>query len=564
LVLVTQKFVQPQEELDRVQVEASKYQKGSQEAEACKARVLQELESTSSAADELRLALEKAEVEEARARQETELVELRLGEVQRGASESAVAKAELDVVRDGHAAAKAELQSVRAELASLEKERADADAVVARAREAAKAVEDLAAELVALKKELESSSAAHYEAEEKRMALAAALEQDKSQWQSELEEAELEAKKLREELMAACDLEVETEAAAQLLKDQEEEEKLRNKQMSQMLEKTKKELEEVNDTIVKAKYEAECLSFAAATIRDNMAREKAELAALQRKEELSSASIASLEEELSSELAGVKEFHDESKMAEQVAEARLEAEEAKEKALSAREESAKAREEASVAMAAVKTVEARLEAVTREILAANAAEEIATATANALLQESSKPSSEKEQGVTLSMEEYEELSRRAREMEDDAGKRVVEAVKLIKEAKDAEVRSLEKLKQLARQTEQRQQAMLAATDEADEAEFAKMSAERELRQWLAEHDLQQPRAGLAEISVLEYRGGDGRGNPHILSPRGGYYTPRNEAILAAAATEATQKKTFFPRMIMFLARKRAQTAQSWK
>lgn len=170
--------------------------------------------------------------------------------------------------------------------------------------------------------------------------------------------------------------------------------------------------------------------------------------------------------------------------------------------------------------------------------------------------------------MTLTVEEYEELSRRARETEEVAWRRVVEAVKLIKEAKDAEVRSLEKVAKVAKQTEQMLQALEAATLEAEEAEFEKLSVERELRQRRAEHEQRRvpgeagsPRTGLAEISVLDDPGaGDGRGNPHILSPRGGYM-PRTELMGSAAEADARQKKAFFPRMAMFLARKRAQ---SWK
>ncbi|TVU01712.1 hypothetical protein EJB05_52824, partial [Eragrostis curvula] len=585
-----------QDELDKVHVEVAKYQKWSQEAEAGKARALQELESTAKAADELTQSVEKAQTAESQARQDTELAELRLRELQRGASESAAAKAELDAFRDRRDAALAELQSARAEVASLEKQRAaaagEADAVAERAlvaaaasREAAKAAAGLAAEVVALKRELESSHAAHGEAEEKRMALAAAFERDKARWQSELEEGEVEAKRLREELMAACDVEIKAESAAELLANLKAEllactvidgttapEKPSSDNAMMRLEKARKELEEVKESIGKAKGEAYHLRFAAVSMRDDLERQKAELAALQRKEALSAASIPSLEEELkqvtSSEAearGGNDEVHDEGKMAEQVDEARREAEQAKEKARSAREEMDKATEEAAVAKAAVAAVEARLEAVTREILAAHTAEETATASANALMQTetlSEKQSHQgvEEGGVTLSVEEYEELSRRARETEEAAGKRVMEAVKQIKEAKDAEVRSLEKLAKVGRQTEQRRQALLAATEEAEEAEFAKLSAERELRQWRADHHQgSSSRTGLAEISALD---DPAQGNPHILSPRGGYMPRPDAAMVPAAEADAKQRKTtLFPRMVMFLARKKAQT---WK
>jgi chromosome segregation ATPase len=223
-----------------------------------------------------------------------------------------------------------------------------------------------------------------------------------------------------------------------------------------------------------------------------------------------------------------------------------------------------------VAKAAVQTMEAWLEAwleaVMREILAANASAETAMASADALVQQQDNKSGAVEGDVALAAEEYEELSRRARETEEVAGKLVVEAVKLIKEAKDAEVRSLEKLTQLTKQTEQRRQALQAATAEAEEAELSKAKAERELRQLQAEHrraggsaggETMSPRTGLAEISAFD--GSHGRGNPHILSPRGGYMPRADMAAMSAAEeADATQKKNFFPRMAMFLARKKAQ------
>ncbi|KAK3148616.1 hypothetical protein QOZ80_3BG0297210 [Eleusine coracana subsp. coracana] len=487
--------VQIQDELDKVQVEMSKYQKTSKAAE----QAVKELESTWSLADELRLSVEKAQAEEARARRET--------------GESATAKAELCFVTDRRAAAVADLEAA---LAELQKERAAAMAEAARAREAGKAVEDLGAELVALKGELERSHAAHVEAEEKRRAVESELEQDKSQWQSELEEAEVEAKRLRDELMAACDIELKAEAALELLEslkaavqEKEKEEKRRRKAI--MVEKAEQELEDVKASIDKAKGESNHLRFAADSMRVGLERRKAELVALQRRGDLLAVSIASLEEDLNratsaleaAEANGVDESN-------RLTEARREAERARQKADAAREEVGKAAVEAAVAKAGKAAVEARLEAVKREILAANASEEMATASANALQvhhhhhhhqqqqqqqQQEEKEGGESKDDVTLRREEYDELSRRAWEMEDAAGKRVMEAVKLIKEAKDAEVRSLEKLTRAAKHTEQRRQALLAATEEAEEAEFDKLSAERELRQWRADHnhnDLQQP------------------------------------------------------------------------
>ncbi|KAF0932845.1 hypothetical protein E2562_012171 [Oryza meyeriana var. granulata] len=598
---------QVQDELDKVQEEVAEYHKRSQEAEDGKARAVQELGGTNGSIDELRLSLEKAQAEEARARQDSELAELRLRETQQGVSESTAAKAELAVARDRHATARADLQSVKSELESLRKEHAaasaEADAAAARVRgtvsssqEAVKSVEELTAELVALKEELDASHLAHDEAEEKRMRMAMTLEQDKAQWKRELEQAEQEVKRLSDSLMATKDLESKVAAASEQLvglraelfaravegtigEEAATEEKPTVSSRAK-LDKTKKEVEDVKATVDKAKDEAKCLRVAAASLSADLEGHKAELAALRRREGVSATSIPSLEEELSrvttaltaAQDARAKDGGVETKMPAQLDEARREAKQAKAKAQSAQEEVSKAREEAVLAKAAVQAMEARLEAVTREILAATTSEGIAAASAAALLQEgkparNSQSREDVEGSVTLTVEEYDELSRRARETEEVAGKRVTEAVKQIKEAKDAEVRSLEKLAQLMKQTELRRQALQAASSKGEEAEFRELAAEQELRQWRLEHEHQprlagetaSPRTGLAEISVFDDAsgGGDRRGNPHILSPRGGYM-PRTEMTAVEAETEAKQRPTFFPRMVMFLARKRAQ------
>ncbi|CAL4920343.1 unnamed protein product [Urochloa decumbens] len=536
------------DEVDKVQEEAAEYQKRSSAAQAGSTQALRELGSTTRAADKLRLSLKRSQIEEAQARHDSDLAGRRLRDLQRaGAGETA----------------EAELQAARAEVESLAKVRAaaaaEADAAAARARDAAtearetgRAVEELGGELVALKADMESSHAAHVEAEEKRLRLALALEKDKWQWQMELEDAQQEAKTLRAHLMAACDVEMKAEAASRVLAELLKAADLSPTRMA--LEKMRRELEDVRASVGRARDEARCFRAAAASMRDELERDKAELAALRRREGLSSATIPYLKDELNratAELAAAKA--DKNMAQQQVGEAQREAEEAKAKARSAREEVARAREDAAVAKAAVAAVEARLEAVARETLAATTSEEIAAASAAALVQQLElKPS---EAGcVTLTAAEYVEMSRRARETEEAGGRRVMEAVKLIKEAKDAEVRMLERLAKQDRYTEQRRQALEAATLEAEEAEFAKLSADRELRQWLADHDSPRPRAGLAEISVLHDRPGAGSDNPHILSPRGGY-------MMQHRSSTRQRKATFFPRMVMFLARKRAQ---SWK
>ncbi|XP_047083214.1 protein WEAK CHLOROPLAST MOVEMENT UNDER BLUE LIGHT 1-like [Lolium rigidum] len=579
---------QAQEELGKVAGEKAEYQRRSAAAEAGRADARRDLAGATGEIDDLWLSVKRAQIAEAQARKDADLAKLRL----RKTEKRAAARAELAGLRERHTAARAELGEVRKEMGAVRRERdavaAEAGAAAARARETAgeavaagEAVREAAEELVAVKTELESARAAHDVAEEKRLRLAMAWQEDKVRWQNELDEGEEEARRLRDELVAAGELETKVAAASEQLANlraelfacavegASAEETAAVGAPSAKLASARKELEEVKTSVEKAQDEAKILRVAAASLRADLEKEKAELAAVRRKEEATSASIPPLEEELNrvtSELtvaqARARES-EKSRKPEQLSEARREAERAKASAQAAQEEIAVAREEARVAKAAVQTMEARLEAVMREILAANASAETATASAEALMQQQQdNKSGAVEGGVALAAEEYEELSRRARETEEVAGKRVVEAVKLIKEAKDAEVRSLENLSQLTKQTEQRRQALQAATAEAEEAELCKAEAERELRQLQAEHrraggETASPRTGLAEISAFD--GSHGRGNPHILSPRGGYMPRADMAAMSAAEeADAKQKKNFFPRMAMFLARKKAQ------
>ncbi|KAK1594671.1 hypothetical protein QYE76_017403 [Lolium multiflorum] len=582
-----------QEELGKVAGEKAEHQRQTRAAEAGRADARRDLAGATGEIDDLWLSVKRAQIAQAQARKDADLAKLRL----RKTEKRAAARAELAGVRERHAAARAELGEVRKELGALRKERdavaAEAGAAAARARETAgeavaagEAVREAAEELAAVKAELESARGAHDVAEEKRLRLAMAWQEEKVQWQNELEEGEQEARRLRDELLAAGELESKVAAASEQLANlraelfacavegASAEDTAAAGAPSAKLANARKELEEVKTSVEKAQDEAKILRVAAASLHADLEKEKAELAAVRRKEEATSASIPPLEEELgrlTSELteaqARARDSGEErSRKPEQLSEARREAERAKASAQAAQEEIAVAREEARVAKAAVQTMEARLEAVMREILAANASAETATASADALVQQQDNKSGAVEGGVALAAEEYEELSRRARETEEVAGKRVVEAVKLIKEAKDAEVRSLEKLTQLTKQTEQRRQALQAATAEAEEAELCKAEAERELRQLQAEQrrargsaggESPSPRTGLAEISAFD---GSGRGNPHILSPRGGYMPRADMAAMSAAEeADAKQKKPFFPRMAMFLARKKAQS-----
>ncbi|KAI5015759.1 hypothetical protein ZWY2020_057149 [Hordeum vulgare] len=222
-----------------------------------------------------------------------------------------VPPAELESLRDRHVAALVYLRTTRAELGTLKNER---DAIAEKASVAAARVRDTtheamqageaAVELDVLMADLESARTAHDTTQERR---------NKVMWQRELEQCEMEARRLRDELVAAGDLESKVVAAFEHLANlgvelfaraiewatKEEDKHIPvARSTPTTLAKVKKELEEVKGNVEKAKDEAKILHVAVASLCVDLEKEKAELAAVGRKERRSSSpSILSLEEE---------------------------------------------------------------------------------------------------------------------------------------------------------------------------------------------------------------------------------------------------------------------------
>nr|GME00193.1 protein WEAK CHLOROPLAST MOVEMENT UNDER BLUE LIGHT 1-like [Ipomoea batatas] len=191
------------QELEKVQQEIPLLKKKFEAAEDAKQSVLKELDSTTHLVEQLKLKLERAQTEEQQARQDSELVKLRVEEMAQGiADESSIAaKAQLEVARARHTAAVSELQTVTAELEKLRKDYAfllyekeialkKAEEAVSSSKEVERTVEDLTIELITLKESLDAAHAAHSEAEERRIGATMATEQDTLQWEKEVKQAE--------------------------------------------------------------------------------------------------------------------------------------------------------------------------------------------------------------------------------------------------------------------------------------------------------------------------------------------------------------------------------------
>ncbi|XP_020090835.1 protein WEAK CHLOROPLAST MOVEMENT UNDER BLUE LIGHT 1-like [Ananas comosus] len=584
-------------ELEDVEEELPEFKRKSEAAEDAKARVLKELDSTKRLLEELKLNLEKAQTAEAQAKQDSELAVLRVREIEQGvaSTESAAARAQLEVAKERHTTAVADLVSVKQELEALRKDYrslvAERDIAVRKAeystaasREIEKTVEDLMLELITMKEVLESAHTAHIEAEEQRINTALAWEEDKIRWDYELKQAEDELTQLNEQLFATNELKSNLEAASALLlnlkaelaaykegktADEERGTEEAQRTIRETLALTTKELEEVKSSIEKAKDEVMCLRVAAVSLNSDLERENAALATLRQKEGLATLSAQSLEAELNRaytelEFIQTKENEARDKTAElpkELQQAANDADRANSVAQLAREELNKAKEEAELAKAGVSTMENRLNAALKEIEAAKESEKLALASIKTLEESEQAASLEPGSpiGVTLTVEEYYTLSGKAHENEELANKRVISAVEQIKAAKDSEARSLEKLEEAHRKIEESKNALRVAIEKAEQAKEEKLAIEDELRKWREEHEQRRKASGAAQGLAEFPNFASEEETCRVIGPLSPRVNRPRDHIQNAVPELKMRKRSFFPRIVMFLARKKAQS-----
>ncbi|KAK3231384.1 hypothetical protein Dsin_003265 [Dipteronia sinensis] len=620
-----------EQELEKAHEEMPEYRKRSEAAEDSKGKVLRELDYTKRLIEELKLNLERAQTEEHQAKQDSELAKLRVEEMEQGIADdnSVAAKAQLEVAKARHTAAVTELKSVKDELESLRKDYAslvaERDAAIKNAEEAVSAskeiertVEELTIELIATKESLESAHAAHLEAEEQRIGATMARDQDSHHWEKELKQAEEEIQKLTQQIISAKDLKSKLDTASALLLDLKAElaaymesklkegtnEEHSNGELEQPERKThtdiqaavasaKKELEEVKLNIEKATTEVNYLKVAAVSLQSELEKERSALATIRQREGMASVAVASLEAELDSTrseiaLVQMKEKEARANMVElpkQLQQAAQEADQAKSLAQMAREELHKANEEAEQAKAGASTMESRLLAAQKEIEAAKASEKLALAAIKALQESETARSSndtDSPSGVTLSLEEYYELSKGAHEAEEQANKRVAAAISQIEVAKESELRSLEKLEEVNKEMATRKEALRIAMEKAEKAKEGKLGIEQELRKWRAEHE-QRRKAGepiQATVNSTKSPRSSFEGKResvnnidhvpiasvhNVVSPRTNVPASNIGSGTESSSPDNTKapkkkKKSLFPRIFMFLARSRRSHA----
>ncbi|XP_038886463.1 protein WEAK CHLOROPLAST MOVEMENT UNDER BLUE LIGHT 1-like isoform X2 [Benincasa hispida] len=606
-----------EEKLEDVQEEILHCRKRSEKAVEEEFRVLKELENTKQRIEELKLALEVAQTEEQQAKQDSELAKLRLEELEQGTTEEnddALAKAQLEMAMAGHAAAVSELKSIKEELEVLRNEFDSlvcerdaaietADDALAASKEGEKALEELTMELVALKRSLESAQAAHLEAEEQRMGAALAKEQDCLKWKKELIDAEEEFCRLNLQVMSIEDLKLKVNTASILLSDLKAEmmgymesvlrEEISDEQVLEgevaetvkktdtetisAVDSTKMELEEVKLNIEKAIAEVECLKMAATSLKSELELEKSTMATTKKREGRPSNAAESLEAELDknmSEIAVVQGNVKEAKkssidLTNQLNRAKEEADQAKLIVQMAREDLQKAKIESDQAKAESEAIESRLLAAQKEIEASNASKMLALSAIRAL-QESDPTETTKGDSptmVTISLEEYNELSEHAREAEEQARIKVTEAISQIEIAKESEAKSQEMLEEVSRELVARQEALKAAMEKESEAEEGKLAIEQELRIWRAEQEEQRKDDKSGQEVVIpttsprtSFEVKESTTSEEADSPAPQEPSAKEETTKGLGRTESLsetkdgkkKKKSFFPKMLTLL------------
>lgn len=572
-------------ELERAQEEMPSYKQQCEAAEEAKTQVLKELESTKRLIEELKLNLERAQTEEEQAKQDSELAKLRVEEMEQGIADEAsfAAKAQLEVAKARHAAAVSELKTVQDELDQLRKDfalllaekdaaQSNAEEALSVSKQAEKALENLTIELITLKQSLDSEHSAHLEAEEHRLGAVMAKEEDKANWEMELKQAEEELERLNHQVLSTKDLKsklaqatallhhLKAELAAYMETGKEGTLDTRG-DIEAAIDAAKKELAHANLKIEKATDQVNHLKVASTSLQSQLQKENTQLTEIQDREEKASTAIASIQMELnsvSSQLAllQMKQKEERAKMMDlprQLEEAAHEADHAKALTQTARQELHKAKDEAQRAKAGAAAMETKLRTVLKEIEAAKASEKLALAAITALEErkDDDEDNEDSESGITLSLEEYYELSKRAHEAEEEAKMRIDAAMSEMEAAKESELKSLNKLEEVSKELSLQKSTLESAVQKAEASTQGKLNVEQELRKRKAEHEERRTRPSF-EATISE---------PSTLHQR----SPRSASVMESLTEQRVskkKKKAFFPRIFMFLGRRKTHASSS--
>ncbi|KAM0019313.1 putative WEB family protein [Helianthus debilis subsp. tardiflorus] len=550
--------------------------KQSEAAEESKQQALKELDNAKRLLEELRINTERAETEEQQAKQDAELAKLRVEEMEQGiADESSIAaKTQLEVAQARHQAAVSELKTVKIELDNLQKDYglllAERDLAIKNAEQAEfnskeieKNVEELTIKLITTKEALESAHAAHLEAEENLTGVAIAQEEEILQWQEELKQSEEESEKVNQQIAEMEDLKSKIDTASVLLQNLKVElgayMEENHKDIQSAVDSAKMDLEEVKKNIEKVTDEVNSLKQSATLLNSELEHEKETFISAKKKDELAGVSAESLEADLKRTILEVELIQKKEKEARekalllprQLEQATEEADQAKSHVQKAQQDLQKAKEAADQAKTGENNMISKLNAALKEIEATRASERLALGAISALHESESTRSnkSENESGVTLSVEEYYELSRKAKGAEDEADTRVSEAVSQIDLAKEAELKAENKLEQVNSDIALKKEQLVTATQRAEKAKEGKEAFEQELRTWKTENE-QKTKASKST------KGNDShKPDSKTESSNSGIGSSRE-------VKRKKKRRSFFPRFFMFFTRKRGHSSKN--
>ncbi|GJM84564.1 hypothetical protein PR202_ga00247 [Eleusine coracana subsp. coracana] len=542
-------------ELDKLKNEISECKRQAEASEIAMMSVFDDLEKTNKFIDELKHVLERKQAEEVDAKEDMEFFQFIVQEIQERvvSDDSGMIEEKLKIIQERNKEVVAKLKLVKDESRKLQEdcdtlltEQAisirKAQAAYTLSQETERQVEDLTLELKRLKEHLYLDRATLHDAEERMKEATILREIDCSIWEVNLRQAEEELKKC-EKLSSIEKLKSEFDKSSNFLLN------LKN-ELAMCTESypTEEALEQEGGTyksmekVIPPRNELEDYSKSIAK----------ELEAVHAKAECRDGMV---------ELPKIPQ------------DAAREADKAKSVAAKAQEELRKTREEIEQIKAALSTMELKLQAVQREIEDAKESERLTLSAIREM--EDTKAAVNIELGsphqmITVDLDEYTSLSKKAHRAEALVHERTNAAIALVEAAMASKSQTLSRLDETFKALEERKQALLDATEQADRATEGKLAMEHELRKWreegrqrrwTGEASKSKTRPSRAEEIIVE-RGVDAKctskeescASVHPLSDASGRSSP-NDLVLNVKAKK-TRKLSFFPRVIMFLGRRR--------
>jgi hypothetical protein len=564
----------------------------------------------------MKCVLERQQAMEVDAKEDLELFRFILQETEEGVAtdDSIAIEEKLNSTRERHKSLVAKVMLVKDDFTKVQEDYDSlligtdisvrkAQEAFAASKDAEKQVEELTVEFQRLKEVFDLAQATCHDAEEHKKGVLIARDEDSLAWEKDLRQAGKELDQICMHLSSVQELQSKLDTSSSLLLDlknelatcleakvikeaQEQESGTHKSKQEEAIILLRNELEEHRESISKVTDELCSLKATAASLKSELSKEKAALAAIQQREAMASITMQSLKVEIKlcqQELEGA--VHAKEKRRDETVElpkvlqdAAKEADEAKSIAAKAQEELRKAKEEVEQAKAALSTMEVRLEAALREIDANKESERLAL---NALEGTKVAANIKQQQGssqmVTLALDEYASLNERSHRAEDLAHEKTAAAMAQLEAAKESESRALSKLNETYKALEERKRALLAATEQADRATEGKLAMEQELRKWREENGRRRNQAwkheearssNTAEIII----GGDkkctskeeacaGSSVHPLSSDASGRSSPNDLHLALQTKTKKAKKVSFFPRVIMFLGRRRLKAAK---